>query len=325
MTSVPSWFPFVVSVGLLGVASPPPDAALWQQVDRSVLAMGTRLGLHLEGTNPEVLWRASERALREVDRIEEACSTWRPESRWSELNAAKARPVPLEAEWRALLQTALAWNRRTEGAFDPVLGALVRAYGLREGGRTPSPDLLAEARAASGAALLQLDAARGTARLSSPFAAVEEGAFVKGYALDRARERLERAGVRSGWLDFGGQLLAWGAPREVGIAGPTDRHQTRLRILLTNASLSTSSSSERGRHHIDPRTGNLSPAWGSVSVVAANGLTADILSTALYVLGPERGLAWADQNGVAAVFFVQANEVRQSRAFRSLPLAASPL
>jgi thiamine biosynthesis lipoprotein len=288
--------------------------------------MGTRLGLHLEGSRKDALWHASELALAEVGRIEAACSTWRADSVWSGLNEARGQPVPLAAEWRSLLDTAQSWSQRTDGAFDPVLGALVRAYGLREGGLTPSPELLAHARAASGAALLEIDGAGGTARLRNPSAAVEEGAFVKGYALDRARERLEAAGIHSGWLDFGGQLLAWGAPREAGIAGATNRHQARLRILLTNASLSTSSSSERGRHHIDPRTGLLCPSWGSVSVVTSSGLTADILSTALYVMGPERGLVWANAHDVAAVFFVApADEVRESRAFHSLPLTASLL
>src|SRR5262249_39770971 len=135
--------------------------------------------------------------------------------------------------------------------------------------------------------------------------------------------KLQAAGVVSGWLDFGGQLLAWGAPRDVGIARPTERHREQLHLRLVNGSLSTSSSAERGRHHIDPRTGELCPAWGSVSVVAADGLTADILSTALYVLGPKRGLVWADAHDVAAVFLVGAGEVRASRSFRSLSPAVS--
>ena len=60
------------------------------------------------------------------------------------------------------------------------------------------------------------------------------------------------------------------------------------------------------------------PAWGSVAVVAPDGLTADILSTALYVLGPDAGLAWADRHHTAAAFLLNDGTIRPSAAFRVL-------
>ncbi len=283
-------------------------------LDRSVLAMGTRLDLHLEG--PGHLDAASEAALRESARIEAACSTWKPASAWSRLNAAGGRPVALAPEWLEVLAQAQAWQRRTEGAFDPVLMALMRVWDIRGGGhRHPSAEELARARRAAGSALLVLDRKAGTARLRDPEAGVEEGGFLKGYALDRMRAA---AGTPGGLLNFGGQLLAWGRPVEASIADPQDRQRPRLSIRLKDASLSSSGTSERGRHILDPRTGRRCPAWGSVAVVAPDGLTADILSTALYVLGPERGLAWADRHGTAAAFLLNDGTIRMSPAFRAL-------
>ena len=60
------------------------------------------------------------------------------------------------------------------------------------------------------------------------------------------------------------------------------------------------------------------PAWGSTAVVAADGLSADVLSTALYVLGPDRGLAWAERHEVAAAFLLNDGHIRMTRAFLSL-------
>ncbi len=282
-------------------------------LDRRVLAMGTELRLHLEG--PGDLGRASEAALAEAARLEAACSTWDPASPWSRLNAAQGRPVALDREWLDLLARMKAWQARTDGAFDPVLMALVRAWGIREGGRTPTPVVLAAARRASGASLLILDRAAGTARLALPEAGVEEGGFLKGYALDRLRQA---AGTPAGLLDFGGQLLAWGAPVEASVADPRDRRQARLTLSLSEASLSSSGTSERGRHILDPRTGEPCPAWGSTAVVAADALTADVLSTALDVMGPDAGLAWAERQGVAAAFLLHDGSVRMTPAFRSL-------
>lgn len=269
---------------------------------REVLSMGTRLGVEVDGPSAERLASATERALAEARRIEAACSTWRADSTWSRLNSAGGEPVALGAEWVELLSTALAWSLATEGAFDPVLGRLIEAWGLRRGGHTPSPEALTAAREASGARWLALDRVRGVARLTHPRAAVEEGGFLKGYTLDRMAAVMKEAGVTSGVLDFGGQLLAFGRPTAAEVASPVDRQTASFAFTLDDASLSTSGTSERGRHVLDPRTGRPSPAWGSVSVVAADGLTADVLSTALFVLGPDRGRAWAEAHRVTALF-----------------------
>ncbi len=298
-------FPLLLSALLAGQA---PCAPL----DRRLLAMGTELHLHFEGGKAG---EASEAALKECARIEAACSTWNPDSAWSRMNAAQGRAVPLDREWIVLLGAMKAWSRRTGGAFDPVLMAMVRAGGVRSGGTIPSPEAWAEARQASGASLLELDEAAGTARLCDPSAGVEEGGFLKGHTLDRMREA---AGVSSGWLDFGGQILAWGKPRAVSIADPIDRRRPRLDLQLWNAALSCSGTSERGRHLLDPRTGRPCEGWGSTAVVAADALTADVLSTALYVLGPEVGLAWADRHGVAAAFLLNDGGLRMTRSFRLL-------
>ncbi len=282
-------------------------------LDRTVLAMGTQLRLHLEGDGD--LGQASELALAETARIEAACSTWNPASAWSRLNAAEGRAVPLAAEWMELLAQVQAWHRRTEGAFDPVLMALLQAWGTRQGGRTPAAATLAAARQASGSALLVLDPSSGTARLAHPRAGVEEGGFLKGYALEAMRKAVE---VPSGWLDFGGQVLAWGQALRVDIADPLDRRRPRCSLLLKGASLSCSGTSERGRHLLDPRSGQPCAAWGSTAVVASEALSADVLSTALYVLGPEAGLAWAERQGVAAAFLLNDGELRMTQAFRSL-------
>ena len=68
-------------------------------------------------------------------------------------------------------------------------------------------------------------------------------------------------------------------------------------------------------HIFDPRTGEALPPRGSVSVVASSALVADIQSTALYVMGVDDGLRWADANGVAALFITRDGLAPPSRAF----------
>ncbi len=287
------------------------------EVDRTVLAMGTSLRVRVEGADAARLAAATESALQEVARIETACSTWRADSAWSRLNRAEGAATPLDSEWLRLLASMKAWSLRTEGAFDPALMPLMEAWDIRGRGRQPGPAELRVVMRATGAAHLRLDQAAGTARFDHPHAGLEEGGFLKGYALDLAAMKLKEAGTTAGLLDFGGQLLALGTA-QAALADPDHRQTPRVAVRLVDASLSTSGTSERGRHILDPRSGRPCPAWGSVSVVSASALEADLLSTALYVMGPVRGLAWAEAHELSACFLLNDGRARMTREFRAL-------
>jgi thiamine biosynthesis lipoprotein len=212
------------------------------------------------------------------------------------LNAAPAgSPVALPPEISAVLAAVFEWSRRTDGAFDPTVLPLVSAWDLRGRGRVPSSADLARALVATGTARFRLGTA-GAARLH-PSSGIDEGAWGKGYALDRAAAALREAGVRGAVLDLGGQILAIGKA-EVAIADPRDRARAAATLEADNQSVSTSGNSERGisvggrrvGHLLDPRTGRPAPDFGSATVVAPSGLSADVLSTAFFVAGPEKGL-----------------------------------
>lgn len=137
---------------------------------------------------------------------------------------------------------------------------------------------------------------------------IDEGGFGKGYALDRMLAAIGGDAI----INFGGQIAVRGT-HEVAIAHPLHRDQPILTLTLRNASLSTSSDSEHPGHIIDPATGQSVPPRGSVSVIDPSAFRADALSTALYVMGPERGLAWARAHDVTAIFISQSGEITWSR------------
>ncbi|HET7435598.1 MAG TPA: FAD:protein FMN transferase, partial [Thermoanaerobaculia bacterium] len=143
-------------------------------------------------------------------------------------------------------------------------------------------------------------------------AQIEEGAFGKGYALDRMLARIHS---REALIDFGGQLAMRGT-YEVSIADPARRDEPVLAFTMSDGSLSTSSGSEKPGHILDPRDGQSLPPRGSVSVIANDALTADILSTALYVLGEDDGLRWANDRGIAAIFIAPNRTIRLSAPAR---------
>lgn len=246
----------------------------------------------------------------------------------SRLNGAEpGTAVRLPREFLSVLAELRRWRRHTGGAFDPAVGALVDAWDLRGDGRRPSPAELREARGATGLEHVRLDTAAGTATRLEEDVWLDAGAFGKGLALRRVRDRLQRRGTDAALLDFGGQLAAWGRGPDggecwrVAVADPRERGQAEIPLRLCDSSASTTSASERfvvvdgeARSHVlDPRTGRPAPAWGSVTVVHPDPMVADLLSTALFVMGPQEGLSWARDHDVAALF-LRPEEGRLRRA-----------
>lgn len=281
---------FLVALALL---LPPAAQA---ETQRARYLMGTVCEVAVGGAEAE---RSIEAAFAEAERVEAMLSTWRPASELSRVNRGEASPSP---ELAALLARASEWTHRTGGAFDPRVGELVALWRIREEGALPTAEAIGKALPANA---------------RSP--RVEEGAFGKGYALDRMLAAIGRPAV----IDFGGQVAVRGSV-VVSIADPSDRARPVATFTLRDGSVSTSSGSEKtflagGRrfsHILDPRDGQALPPRGSVSVIADEALTADILSTALYVMGEDDGLRWADANAVAAVFINPSNHIRLSAPAR---------
>ena len=318
-----------MSLALLGV---PLLLALlpWETVERTVYLMGTRATFVVHATDRGVGLRQLDRMVRSVEQTEAELSTWQSESVLSTLNRQPiGEPFTLSSPVCGLWGELTAWHRDTDGAFDPAVGSLIEAWGLRAGGRRPSTADQAAALQVSGMAHLRFDAA-GCRLTRTVAVTVDAGAFGKGEALRRLARVQDELAAR--WMvDLGGQLAVSGAPVggwQVAIAHPTRRAEPAVVLALESGSLATSGASERSyaieggmvAHILDPRTGRPLYRPGSVTVWHEDALTADILSTALYVLGPEAGLRYADAHRLAALFLTPAGEaavtLRASRTFR---------
>jgi len=321
-----------LTVALLCLATAARSDAAGEALVREVAAMGTTLRVEVMGSSRSLALAAAERAIRAVEDAEARLSTWRDDSELARLaRAPRGVAVPVSPELAAELEAALACGRSTGGAFHPLLGELVRAWGLRQGGRVPAEGELAAALAAAGAAQIRVTRVPPSVRMSgaTPF---EEGAWAKGAALDAAlAAALRQDGAPAVLLDFGGQL-AWtgGAGAWVaGLADPRRRSRPVLELALARprGSLASSGNSERSGHLLDPRTGRPAPDFGSVTVVADGALEADCLSTALFVMGPEAGLAWLERSGggAEAVYLVVEGGRLRARASAGLAGRLRPL
>ena len=273
-----------------------------ETVERRLVAMGTVLNVRVSGKDRAAALDASEAAVAEIARIERLLSTWARGGPLDRLNQSRpGEPVPVGAEVASLLSEVEAWSLRTGRSFDPTVAPLVRAWNLRGSGRVPAPSEIQRALEAVGPDQISVDAVRGEATRRNSRAGVDEGAWGKGYALDRAAAAAESAGGADVLVDLGGQILAR-VSATVDVADPRDRNRRAGSIAIGNQSISTSGNSERGRtaegvrigHLLDPHTGSPAPDFGSATAIAPSAFVADILSTAFFVLGPERGLVLSE-------------------------------
>ncbi|MGA7991718.1 MAG: FAD:protein FMN transferase [Thermoanaerobaculia bacterium] len=302
-----------------------------QTLARHLAVMGTAFVLSVSAPTRGRALDASEAAVRAVEAAENLLSTWREDTPLARLNAAApGERTAMTPELFGLLRKVFEWEEQTGGAFNPAVGPLVAAWGLRSNGRNPGATELAAARRASDPSLFTFEESSSSVSRRAATAGIDEGAWGKGWALDQAAGAARGAGAASVVLDLGGQVLASGAETAVAVAHPRNRSRTVATIRLKDASASTSGNSERGLvvngrrigHILDPRSGEPAPDFGSVTVVAKDGLTADILSTALFVLGPEEGMALSARLRAAgvvheALFFLEGGEGQAQRVFMS--------
>jgi thiamine biosynthesis lipoprotein len=286
--------------------------------------MGTLFRIKLyavDARQAESAFRAAFDRVRDLDAI---LSDYKPDS---ELNQISQDPRRISDDLFRVLAASQKLAEETGGAFDITLGPVIRLWReARRNNRLPDSEALREAGTRCGYRKLHLDAVTRTVTFDQPGMQLDAGGIAKGYAADEALAALKRLGIRSALVAASGDL-AFGDPPpgqrgwKIGV-GSFDRV-----LELSNAAVSTSGDAEqhvdadgkRYSHIIDPATRMGLTSGITVTIVAPRGIDADGISTAVSVLGAERGMAFVEkQEGVAAVIVTREGVVVQSRRFRQL-------
>lgn len=285
-----------------------------------------------EGLPPRKRLQAEvEGMLAEIDR---QMSTWRADSdlsRFNQLPAGACMAMPRSV--LQLVRFGAQLSAGSEGAFDLTVQPLMDLWGFgaqSRGRRVPTAEEIAAVLPAIGQRHLRID---GERLCKDAFVRVDLDAIAAGAVVDRIAARLGELGVRSFLLEVTGELKAVGrkpdgSPWVVAVEVPLyEGREEQLRLALDGLGISTSgdyrnyfeAGGQRYSHTFDPRTGRpVSHGLASVSVVDASVLRADGLSTTLMVLGPEAGMAYAEREGIAALFIRRHGErfvTRASTAF----------
>lgn len=265
-------------------------------------------------------------AFAEIKRLNDLSNNFDPASQVSQINQAAGRSaVKADPALIAMLLRANELSAELDGAFDVTVGPLTDLWGIgRKGDYIPTQADIDNVLPLVDYRRVAIDTAAGTVYLPKEGMKLDLGGIAKGYAVDKVIDILKSRGVQSALVNAGGDIRVIGRrpdgnPWRIGVMHPRKPDAVIAKLALTDwDTMETSGDYQRYimrdgvryAHILDPHTGRQPRQLASVTVVLNNSADGDIFSTALFVLGPERGLtALRRFPGVEAVMVTDQGKV----------------
>jgi FAD:protein FMN transferase len=280
------------------------------RIERVVGLMGTEIRILILHADRWAADAAIADAIAEMARLEGMMTDWRDDSQLMRINREGfLHPVPVDPELFAVIRDGIQAGYDTDGAFDITWRSAGRLWDFKaEHPRVPEAASIASAVRRVDFRQIVLDHEARTVRLSHPEVHIGLGGIAKGAIVDYAAAVLRKRGFKRFVVNAGGDIFANGrndGGRLWWVAIRHPRHDTDNLAVLPVANLAVVTSGDYERyimvdgvmycHILDPRTGWPARSCQSVTVMASTTSRADALATALFVLGPERGLALAER------------------------------
>lgn len=254
-----------------------------------------------------------------VNQLDAALSRTQQAGDLYKLNHANGQPTEVSDDTYTALEKALEYAEMTNGAFDPTMAPLTDLWGIgTEHQQVPAQSDIDAALQTVGTQHVHVS---GDSVQLDGGSRIDLGGIAKGYAADLCADILKDADA-DGLLVLGGNIYAVGTNEgkdwNIGIADPDEPTDTVAAVAVHDLSVVTSGDYERyfeqdgvRYHHIfDPETGYpAASGLRSVTVIDDNSTRADALTTALFVMGADKGRAYCEKNGIAAVFITSDRQV----------------
>jgi thiamine biosynthesis lipoprotein len=290
-------------------------------VKETRVALGTFVTIEISEKNPDnpVI---VDSAFRLIAKYEKQFSPKEDYSEIIRINTSASREVEISYDLAELLQKSQEISELTQGAFDVTIGAVSQLYDFIDK-TIPYPDEIKENL--KHVDFTKLHLVGYTLIKDDPAIRLDIGAIGKGFIVDKVAECLISAGIRQAAINAGGDLYVLenenGEEWRIGIQHPRDDSTLWGYITLKNAAVATSGDYEkffmkdgtRIHHIIDPKTGLPADKAVSVTVIAPDATTADALCTAVFVMGPEKGIQLVNQldNIEALIIYEQDGKLMQ--------------
>lgn len=252
----------------------------------------------------------AKEAIREVCneavRLEELLSRFISTSEISKINSsAGIKCEALSSEVYEVLSHAVEFSKCCQGFFDVTIGPLITLWNKEKDiCKSPKDLMIKKILPLVDYKDLLLDSYKKTAGLRRIGQSIDLGGIGKGFAGDKFLDIFKKYGVSSAFTNIGGNVVTLGAkpdgsPWKVGVQHPRQENSLIGLVSVTDKAVVTSGdyqlyfickNGKRYHHILDPSTGYpVEAGLISVTVVTDNSMTADALSTILFISGIEKG------------------------------------
>jgi len=275
-----------------------------QVFSKTEILMGTIAEIKVIDDNPVRAEETIKKCFDRIKEIEDKMSFQNPKSELSLLNRNAGKKTKVSKELFYVLDKSLTYSKLSNGAFDVTIGPLTELWGFDEDKRViPSRDKIAQMAMLVDYKQVHLNPQKREVLLGVEGMKIDLGAVAKGYAVEEAMEIIKEAGIKDALVDIGRNIKVigknpYGKTWKIGIQHPRKANRILSILPLENMGVATSGDYEhffihKGRryHHlIDPKTGYPTNTCISVTIIAPSAMIADILSTAVFILGETSGL-----------------------------------
>ena len=284
---------------------------------KSMPMMDTIVSITVVSESKEQAEKAMEETFAMIDQIGNLINYYSDTSELSAINRnAGISATRVSPDTFAIIEEAVYVAHKSRGSFEPTLGPVTLLWDFASRIR-PSEAEVKRALPLVNYRDIILNKRASTIYLRRKGMKLDLGGIAKGYAADIAATTLLKKGFSSGLVAIAGDIRTFGLKPDrsrwtIGIKNPrqtSDRDEIMAKVRLTEKAISTSGDYERyfiadgSRYHhlLDPATGFPASTCRSVSVVTDKAVYADAFSTAIFVLGPERGMKLAKELGLDAL------------------------
>ena len=319
-----SFTQFACLIPLLLICTSPHADWLKQQQD----IMGTRVSVELWHNDLQFAQQCSDKIFKEIHRIDALMSPYKSSSEISFINNnAGISAIEISEEMSAIVDRALYFSRLSEGAFDITFASIGYRYDYRAK-QHPSDNVISASLKSIDYHHIQLD--KQQIYFDNTGVKIDLGGIAKGYAVDQALQIVSDCGIAEAMISAGGDSRILGRKRGkpwmIGIQHPRKENDVALVLPLSDTAVSTSGDYERYfiredghrvHHIINPSTGRSADNSWSATVIGPDAMTTDALSTTVFILGAEKGIALIETlEDIDAVIIDSHGKVHYSSGFR---------
>ncbi|PIE33879.1 hypothetical protein CSA56_09310 [candidate division KSB3 bacterium] len=305
-----------------------------QTYRQSRILLDTVVDITVACSDEKLANQAISEAFYEMQRVEALFDKYHENSQIAMINQGdRHETIVLTPEVHTLVQRSLDYSLLTDGLFDITIGGLVDLWGIGTS-HEQVPDTSSLQNILPYISYKQVSIhPDNSISLQSPNTSLDLGGIAKGYSIDRAIRILEQHQIANALVNAGGDIRCIGnkpdgTPWRIGIKHPRKEGIFGI-VELEHAAVATSGDyerffiHERTRYHhlLDPRTGMPARECQSVTIIAQTAEQADTLATAVFVMGPDRGLAFIErQEDVEGMIIQASGEVIVSSGFTFQPM-----